>query len=70
MDPRTRFKITIHPDGKPTMLDPAREEHDQFMEISTLLLPWWRDRHYGDCTSNLSLTGKIAHFELAPGVGR
>jgi len=52
------------------MLDPAREEHDQFMEISTLLLPWWRDRHYGDCTSNLSLTGKIAHFELAPGVGR
>jgi len=32
-----------------------------------LLLPWCRDGNYGalfDGTSNLSLTGKIAHFEL------
>ena len=37
------------------------------MEIATLILPWCRDGNYGclfDGTSNLSLTGKIAHFEL------
>jgi hypothetical protein len=34
---------------------------------STLILPWCRDGNYGclfDGTSNLSLTGKVAHFEL------
>jgi len=49
------------------MLDPMGAERDQIMEIATLLLPWCRDGNYGclfDGTSNLSLTGKIAHFEL------
>src|SRR5438876_4726978 len=49
------------------MLDPMGAERDQIMEIATLLLPWCRDGNYGclfDGTSNPSLTGKIAHFEL------
>ncbi|MFO1501069.1 MAG: hypothetical protein U1G07_22210 [Verrucomicrobiota bacterium] len=49
------------------MLDPVGAERDQIMEIATLILPWCRDGNYGclfDGTSNLSLTGKIAHFEL------
>jgi hypothetical protein len=49
------------------MLDPMGAERDQIIEIATLLLPWCRDGNYGclfDGTSNLSLTGKIAHFEL------
>ncbi|MBI3414879.1 MAG: hypothetical protein HY043_06080, partial [Verrucomicrobia bacterium] len=49
------------------MLDPMGAERDQIMEIATLILPWCRDGNYGclfDGTSNLSLTGKIAHFEL------
>src|SRR5947208_3359069 len=49
------------------MLDPMGAERDQIMEIATLLLPWCRDGNYGclfDGISNLSLTGKIAHFEL------
>ena len=49
------------------MLDPMGGERDQIMEIATLILPWCRDGNYGclfDGTSNLSLTGKIAHFEL------
>ena len=49
------------------MLDPMGVERDQIMEIATLILPWCRDGNYGclfDGTSNLSLTGKIAHFEL------
>jgi len=49
------------------MLDPMGTERDQIMEIATLILPWCRDGNYGclfDGTSNLSLTGKIAHFEL------
>ena len=49
------------------MLDPMGAERDQIMEIATLLLPWCRDGNYGclfDGTSNLSLTGRIAHFEL------
>jgi type IV secretion system protein TrbE len=49
------------------MLDPIGAERDQIMEIATLILPWCRDGNYGclfDGTSNLSLTGKIAHFEL------
>lgn len=49
------------------MLDPMGAERDQIVEIATLLLPWCRDGNYGslfDGTSNLSLTGRIAHFEL------
>lgn len=48
-------------------LDASGAERDHVMEIATLLLPWCRDGHYGclfDGVSNLSLTGKIAHFEL------
>jgi type IV secretory pathway VirB4 component len=48
-------------------LDAAGGERDQIIEIATLLLPWCRDGNYGalfDGASNLSLTGKIAHFEL------
>jgi hypothetical protein len=49
------------------MLDPMGAEREQITEIATLILPWCRDGNYGrlfDGTSNLSLTGKIAHFEL------
>jgi hypothetical protein len=49
------------------MLDPVGSERDQIIEIATLILPWCRGGNYGclfDGTSNLSLTGKIAHFEL------
>jgi type IV secretion system protein TrbE len=49
------------------MLDPVGAEREQIIEIATLILPWCRDGNYGclfDGTSNLSLTGKIAHFEL------
>jgi hypothetical protein len=49
------------------MLDPMGAERDQIMEIATLLLPWCRDGNYGclfDGVTNISLTGKIAHFEL------
>jgi hypothetical protein len=49
------------------MLDPVGSERDQIIEIATLILPWCRDGNYGclfDGTSNLTLTGKIAHFEL------
>lgn len=49
------------------MLDPMGAEREQITEIATLLLPWCRDGNYGclfDGVSNLSLTGKIAHFEL------
>jgi hypothetical protein len=49
------------------MLDPVGSERDQIIEIATLILPWCRDGNYGclfDGTSNLSMTGKIAHFEL------
>jgi len=48
-------------------LDASGAERDQIIEISTLLLPWCRDGNYGalfDGESNLTLTGKIAHFEL------
>jgi hypothetical protein len=48
-------------------LDASGPEREQVIEISTLLLPWCRDGNYGclfDGISNLSLTGKIAHFEL------
>jgi type IV secretion system protein TrbE len=48
-------------------LDASGAEREQIVEIATLLLPWCRDGNYGalfDGTSNLSLTGKIAHFEL------
>src|SRR5258708_24702767 len=42
-------------------------ERAPVIEIAPLLLPWCRDGNYGclfDGVSNLSLTGKIAHFEL------
>jgi hypothetical protein len=48
-------------------LDASGAEKEQVVEIATLLLPWCREGNYGclfDGTSNLSLTGKIAHFEL------
>jgi hypothetical protein len=48
-------------------LDAGGAEKEQVVEIATLLLPWCREGNYGclfDGTSNLSLTGKIAHFEL------
>jgi type IV secretory pathway VirB4 component len=48
-------------------LDASGAERDQITEIATLLLPWCREGNYGflfDGVSNLSLTGKIAHFEL------
>lgn len=48
-------------------LDPATADRDAVHEIATLLLPWCRDGNYGalfDGPSNLSLTGRIAHFEL------
>jgi type IV secretion system protein TrbE len=49
------------------MLDPVGSERDQILEIATLILPWCRDGSYGclfDGLTNVSLTGKIAHFEL------
>ena len=49
------------------MLDPVGAEREQIIEIATLILPWCRDGNYGclfDGTSNLTLTVKIAHFEL------
>jgi hypothetical protein len=48
-------------------VDACGAERDQIIEIATLLLPWCRGSNYGclfDGVSNLSLTGKIAHFEL------
>ena len=48
-------------------LDAGGPEKEQVVEIATLLLPWCREGNYGclfDGISNLSLTGKIAHFEL------
>jgi len=65
----------LKPDEYPThrmlqelmYLDASGAERDHVMEIATLLLPWCRDGHYGclfDGVTNLSLTGKIAHFEL------
>ena len=49
------------------MLDPMGAERDEIVEIATLILPWCCDGNYGclfDGTSNLSLTGKVAYFEL------
>ena len=48
-------------------LEASGPDREQIMEIATLLLPWCRDGHYGplfDGESNISLTGKVAHFEL------
>ncbi|MBX3742572.1 MAG: TraC family protein [Akkermansiaceae bacterium] len=42
-------------------------EKDSIRQIATLLLPWCRNGLYGplfDGETNLSLTGRIAHFEL------
>ncbi|MEP6509136.1 MAG: hypothetical protein ABJC63_13010, partial [Gemmatimonadales bacterium] len=48
-------------------LEASGADRDQVLQIATLLLPWCRDGNYGplfDGESNISLTGKIAHFEL------
>ncbi len=48
-------------------LEPTGKERDEVTQIATLLLPWCRDGSYGclfDGVNNLSLTGRIAHFEL------
>ena len=48
-------------------LEASGASKDQVMQIATLLLPWCRDGNYGPLLpgeSNISLTGKIAHFEL------
>ena len=48
-------------------LEASGASKEQVIQIATLLLPWCRDGNYGplfDGESNISLTGKIAHFEL------
>ena len=48
-------------------LEASGADKDQVLQIATLLQPWCRDGNYGplfDGESNISLTGKIAHFEL------
>ena len=48
-------------------LEASGPDRDQVLQIATLLLPWCRDGNYGplfDGETNISLTGKIAHFEL------
>jgi hypothetical protein len=48
-------------------LEASGADKDQVLRIATLLLPWCRDGNYGplfDGESNITLTGKIAHFEL------
>ncbi|MEI6715758.1 MAG: TraC family protein [Verrucomicrobiota bacterium] len=48
-------------------LEASGADRDQVLQIATLLLPWCRDGNYGplfDGETNISLTGKIAHFEL------
>ena len=48
-------------------LEASGASKELVMQIATLLLPWCRDGNYGplfDGESNISLTGKIAHFEL------
>ncbi|HWC58172.1 MAG TPA: TraC family protein [Verrucomicrobiae bacterium] len=48
-------------------LEASGADKEQVLQIATLLLPWCRDGNYGplfDGESNISLTGKIAHFEL------
>jgi hypothetical protein len=48
-------------------LEASGAEREQVLHIAALLRPWCRDGNYGplfDGESNLTLTGKIAHFEL------
>jgi len=48
-------------------LEASGAEREQIIQIATLLRPWCRDGQYGalfDGQSNISLTGKVAHFEL------
>ena len=48
-------------------LEASGAEREQVLHIATLLRPWCRDGNYGplfDGESNLTLIGKIAHFEL------
>jgi hypothetical protein len=48
-------------------LEASGADKERVIQIATLLMPWCRDGNYGplfDGESNISLTGKIAHFEL------
>ena len=48
-------------------LEASGPDKDQVIQLATLLLAWCRDGQYGalfDGESNISLTGRIAHFEL------
>lgn len=48
-------------------LEASGPERDDLLRIATLLLPWCCEGSYGalfDGQSNISLTGRIAHFEL------
>ena len=48
-------------------LEASGPERDELLRIAMLLLPWCREGSYGalfDGESNISLTGRIAHFEL------
>ena len=48
-------------------LEASGADKEQVLQLATLLLPWCREGNYGplfDGESNISLTGKIAHFEL------
>ena len=67
--------LLLHADEYPThrmlqelmKLEAIGAEREQIARVATLLLPWCRDGNYGASStdeSNISLTGKIAHFEL------
>jgi len=48
-------------------LEASGSDKEQLRHLATLLLPWCRDGGYGalfDGETNISLSGKIAHFEL------
>lgn len=48
-------------------LEATGADREQIARVATLLLPWCREGNYGalfDGESNISLTGRIAHFEL------
>ena len=48
-------------------LEATGADREQIARVATLLLPWCREGNYGalfDGEANISLTGRIAHFEL------
>ena len=48
-------------------LEASGSDKEQLRHLATLLLPWCRDGGYGalfDGQTNITLTGRIAHFEL------